>query len=438
MNVYPGTAKIEFCNRLGDDWHKLADFVEIPSSDQRQFENGLQPRGIWQWLEDRQRLGELPNALREISRTDLAELLEQSQQSAAKPIQPAATDSDRSELAIRLQARSDHWQHQFFLPHQPDPLRPELDCPEPQVVFSPEPNGPDGDELFQLLFGRVPDISGDLLAAAFGLNRPADPTFKPLRIRLLTDDDRLSRLAWHALAYAGRPLRQDGWTVEWHATDEPGFPEYPSPICYFPGRVVLLGSKDDQNAPHFQDVQRFFQHGWQDNPAPQRVFDAAALRAALSVGSTRLVYYYGPASEQGLLLDGADQPDSNLSWVELAEWLQQARSVSILYLNIIGDSIGVLVQGRVSLVGVRAAVLMQCQPRPKAHSAAKVALQCLEGIFQKKLDPVVALHRYGLGPIAAWTRYADWQIVAPDRHLTPDLVDGIAGSSSPARYFVGG
>ena len=48
------------------------------------------------------------------------------------------------------------------------------------------------------------------------------------------------------------------------------------------------------------------------------------------------------------------EPKSNF----VIEWLQQAHSVSILYLNIIGDSTGVLAQGRANLAGVRAAVLM--------------------------------------------------------------------------------
>jgi hypothetical protein len=75
---YPGKTKIAFCARLGDDWKRLADCLEIPPSDQAGFERGDESRGIWVWLENRSRLADLLEALRSIGRKDLAELLENS------------------------------------------------------------------------------------------------------------------------------------------------------------------------------------------------------------------------------------------------------------------------------------------------------------------------------------------------------------------------
>jgi hypothetical protein len=71
-----GTVKVEFLRRLGDSWRDLADLLEIPSHDQRQFANTSDPgRAVWDWLTDRGALDRLPAALAQIERGDLANLL---------------------------------------------------------------------------------------------------------------------------------------------------------------------------------------------------------------------------------------------------------------------------------------------------------------------------------------------------------------------------
>lgn len=78
--VLSGRAKILFTWHLGNDWSALADLLEISPYEQRRFSQGDEGRAIWEWLELRNRLGELPGALEEIERDDLAgEIL------AAKP-----------------------------------------------------------------------------------------------------------------------------------------------------------------------------------------------------------------------------------------------------------------------------------------------------------------------------------------------------------------
>jgi len=72
---FSGKAKITFCDRLGDDWKRLADQLNIRPADQSRFERGDEGRGIWVWLENRQRLPELVPALGAIERADLANLL---------------------------------------------------------------------------------------------------------------------------------------------------------------------------------------------------------------------------------------------------------------------------------------------------------------------------------------------------------------------------
>ena len=175
--------------------------------------------------------------------------------------------------------------------------------------------------------------------AAFGGAPTADPTRYPLRVHLLTDDDRLCALPWATIAYQGRRLASDGWTVELHTASHAGFPEYPPHTCYFPRKVVLIGAGEAAQTPqgvaHLHDVHHFFHRHWQQAPEPVLVRTNTELRAALHSGSTRLVYHYGAASRDGLLLEGAERC---FPWSELAELLQRSRSVSAVFLNPIGDA----------------------------------------------------------------------------------------------------
>ena len=73
---FSGKAKVEFCRKLGDDWKELADILKIEEHGQRKWKQGDEPREIWDYLKNRNALGRLPGALREIGRNDLAEMLE--------------------------------------------------------------------------------------------------------------------------------------------------------------------------------------------------------------------------------------------------------------------------------------------------------------------------------------------------------------------------
>jgi hypothetical protein len=76
MTGYPGSMKLELINRLDDSWPALADLLEIAPAERAHFPPGHEPRAIWEFLEARERLAELPDALRAIDRRDLAEVLE--------------------------------------------------------------------------------------------------------------------------------------------------------------------------------------------------------------------------------------------------------------------------------------------------------------------------------------------------------------------------
>ena len=71
---FTGKTKIAFCNRLGEDWKLLADYLEITAAEQNRFTTGDEGRNIWVWLDNRGRLAELPDIVSEINRPDLAQL----------------------------------------------------------------------------------------------------------------------------------------------------------------------------------------------------------------------------------------------------------------------------------------------------------------------------------------------------------------------------
>lgn len=89
----PGTVKIEVLQRLVYDWQDLADVVGIPAYVRARFERGDEPRGVWEWLEVRGRLGELPGALVRIGRDDLAELLPRADGGPARPPSSSSSSS---------------------------------------------------------------------------------------------------------------------------------------------------------------------------------------------------------------------------------------------------------------------------------------------------------------------------------------------------------
>jgi nucleoside phosphorylase len=70
-----GRVKIEVCERLVADWRKLADYFDIPLGDRARFDHGGEPEGVWEWLDQRGKLGGFEEALRYIHRDDLIPLL---------------------------------------------------------------------------------------------------------------------------------------------------------------------------------------------------------------------------------------------------------------------------------------------------------------------------------------------------------------------------
>ena len=78
MTFTPGSAKLDFLQRLGEDWKKVADLFEIPTWERPSFQQGDESRHLWEWLERRNMLWKLPDALKDehVNREDLLEVVE--------------------------------------------------------------------------------------------------------------------------------------------------------------------------------------------------------------------------------------------------------------------------------------------------------------------------------------------------------------------------
>jgi hypothetical protein len=75
LKSLPGPARIALCQRLGEDWANLAVYFGIPPDRQRGFTRGRECQDILVWLEERDQMDHLLEALDSIDRPDLVKLL---------------------------------------------------------------------------------------------------------------------------------------------------------------------------------------------------------------------------------------------------------------------------------------------------------------------------------------------------------------------------
>jgi len=76
MTRITGKQKVTFSRRLGDSWLELATYLDIPDHEVQRFKKGSEGRDILTWLEQRDRVDELPEALNIIDRNDLVVILQ--------------------------------------------------------------------------------------------------------------------------------------------------------------------------------------------------------------------------------------------------------------------------------------------------------------------------------------------------------------------------
>jgi len=86
-----GKDKIEFCRRLGLEWHDLVDYFEISSNKRAQFDKGRECQAILDWLENSNQFEQLSEALEFIGRDDLLSLVQPNQPKRLKTFKPLAS-----------------------------------------------------------------------------------------------------------------------------------------------------------------------------------------------------------------------------------------------------------------------------------------------------------------------------------------------------------
>jgi hypothetical protein len=69
--VFSGKQKLAFAQRLRSEWQDIADYFDIPADQRHGFTTGREPHKVWDWLAVRNRLADLPAALRYIGREDI-------------------------------------------------------------------------------------------------------------------------------------------------------------------------------------------------------------------------------------------------------------------------------------------------------------------------------------------------------------------------------
>ena len=75
LHHYSGKIKIQLCRKLGLDWQDVADYFDIPPHRRNQFHQGRECQAIWEWLEERNKLYSLKEALDFLERDNLVKLL---------------------------------------------------------------------------------------------------------------------------------------------------------------------------------------------------------------------------------------------------------------------------------------------------------------------------------------------------------------------------
>lgn len=72
-----GELKRDFAEKTHDDWLDMVDLLRIPKNTWKKWHKGREPQELWDWLDKQDRLSELPDLLRKIDHTKLADLIEE-------------------------------------------------------------------------------------------------------------------------------------------------------------------------------------------------------------------------------------------------------------------------------------------------------------------------------------------------------------------------
>lgn len=96
-----GAARVRFQQDLGSSWKDLADYFQVEPYVKARWRQGDEPSELWEFLRTRRRLGELREALADVGRQDLVDVLE-AEAEAEAAARPGAGPRRRVVVAVAV------------------------------------------------------------------------------------------------------------------------------------------------------------------------------------------------------------------------------------------------------------------------------------------------------------------------------------------------
>ncbi len=373
------------------------------------FGTPQKPLATLEWSAREKTYADLAKQLRSLTGAGLAPIPQ-----APVTIAPAPVPARAYELTVQLEDRGEAILISYHLPgREPigsatvlwadvkrriDPVHDALDRMISRALLPQlgDPNGW-GEALFDLLFGPV-DRWERIFRTLFGRPTGAQPNppLFPVRLRVHTEEPRLSSLPWRLTAWKGQLLVDAGWMFTTTHTLDP----VEDVLTTAPCNVLIVAPQPagPGGGPHDPDHARAvldaLKNTWPTGRDPgffQTASTRAGLEEALRVHTPKVLYIYGQgtiaAGRLSLLLD-----DGEL--VSLADLRQifrsQGHAPDVIYLNTEGftGSTGTTPD---QILGDVPLLLWRRRPEWSADSTT-TALHWLRRWLSQGEDPVAAFH----------------------------------------------
>ena len=249
------------------------------------------------------------------------------------------------------------------------------------------------------------------------------PLYKPLRVRIYTQDALLAELPWSLTTWQDQQLTRHEWTFELTAIPpQDNTSRYrvdlPSP---FP--VVLLAPAGDSSSLewdiHQRDVEQIFRDRWRVtsgfiHTVTQRA-DLTRLRQ--QVGTVGLLYYYGPAQVDQGKLSIALPAGRNLFLDALIQaW--GAGSVQAVFLNLVQEE-ALPLGTTLAALSAQVPLVISQTTRPAARRQAQETFIAWLHDLLSGADPLQALHTRGHASAVAWRNMDHWHVDPRGRDRIP-------------------
>ena len=294
----------------------------------------------------------------------------------------------------------------------------------------PKLGSPDGwgEDLFEILFGPV-ERWEPVLRAVFGRfkgPRP-NPTLEPVRLRIHTEDSRLSGLPWRLTAWKGQPLLDSGWvftTTQVLDSGEDYFTTAPTNVLVVaPQPVDAVGGP--YQPEHVRAVLDVLAKVWPTGRDPGYV-RVARTRAQIEQGlrglRPHILYIHGrgavASGRPSLLLEGAHGAEP-LALADLRRLFTAAgHTPPVIYLNTEGltDAGGEPTPDQI--LGSHVPLLLWRRRLEWSADSTTAAVQWLLGWLSQGEDPVAAFHQLHratsrtsgeAGTVAIHSGYRTWR-----------------------------